>query len=566
MEFKCANCLQLGRDPKLLSCFHVFCSKCLSEKVVDFSIDCFICGMKTFLPDGQVLNLPTVENSYCLEHGSRSLKYYCATCQKVICDICKSTCHKQHSHHEIDQVLSYHMKELNATLKPLGDKLLEVRKAILNLESCEEKLVTRGEAIEKDLATMMNTIQDLLQVRKGKLLGCLHATVQEKCVNVKSQMSELAVVQAQLSSSLGFIKETLRSSGGQEVLMMKNTLLKQVSILLKESERVCSTASGDTLTMSLIASPQVLVNTCMEFEEIDTKSHELVTHQIMPNNQHQVKLLMQRLKTPILILSGLKGPCGVAVRGNGEVVVAEGCGDCVSIYNPSGEKLRSFGEFGTGLGKLNCPCEVAIDHEDHILVVDGSNHRIQMFSADGKFLTSVGSRGSGVLQFTEPDGIAINPVNKKIYVVSNNTHSIHILNQDLSFCNMFGKRGRNRGYLNYPWGVACSCNGEVYVTDSGNCRVQVFTPSGRFLREFGQKGKGPSEFRWPTGISISTDGQVVYVGDYGNRKVLLFSSDGWFLHSLGAQACKLGNIRGVNVDRFGLLYVCDTDNNRVLLY
>lgn len=286
-----------------------------------------------------------------------------------------------------------------------------------------------------------------------------------------------------------------------------------------------------------------------------------------PPDPTSLRLLSQRLQTPVLTLSGVKGPCGVAIRDNGQVLVAEGCGDRVSVFSSAGDWLLSFGGCGSGPGEFTCPCEVAVDWEGNVLVVDGSNRRIQKFTPEGQFLTSVGS--SGLVQFVEPDGIAVNPLNGNVYVVNNNTHRIQILNPDLSFCNAFGKEGTGCGYLRYPWGVACSPQGEVYITDSGNCRVQVFSPSGHFLRGFGQRGRGQGELRWPTGISISPDGSMVYVSDYGNHRVCVFSSEGVWLHNVGRKGKgtgEMGNTRGVKVDRHGLLYVCDTDNNRVLLY
>jgi DNA-binding beta-propeller fold protein YncE len=52
----------------------------------------------------------------------------------------------------------------------------------------------------------------------------------------------------------------------------------------------------------------------------------------------------------------------------------------------------------------------------------------------------------------------------------------------------------------------------VYVTEYGNHRVSVFTCEGKFLTSFGTKGSGPGQSRDPHRIAADKNG-VVYVGD-----------------------------------------------------
>ena len=105
-----------------------------------------------------------------------------------------------------------------------------------------------------------------------------------------------------------------------------------------------------------------------------------------------------------------------------------------------------------------------MDSDGNILVADSGNHRIQKFSAEGQFLTAVGTKGSGRLQFNNPDGIAFNTSNNKVYVTDYN-HRIQVLNSDLTHSSTFAKRGKGRGQLNDPRGIACDSVGNVYVVD-----------------------------------------------------------------------------------------------------
>ena len=115
-------------------------------------------------------------------------------------------------------------------------------------------------------------------------------------------------------------------------------------------------------------------------------------------------------------------PSGVAINQRGEVVVTEYEAHCVSVFSPSGKKLRSFGTRGSGQGQFESPRGITVDGDGNILVADSNNHRIQKFTAEGQFLAAVGKTGGGWLQFVEPYGITFNTINNKIYVTNKNHH------------------------------------------------------------------------------------------------------------------------------------------------
>ena len=79
-----------------------------------------------------------------------------------------------------------------------------------------------------------------------------------------------------------------------------------------------------------------------------------------------IKSPVEKLGTPILTLGWVKGPKGVALYERGEVVVTEWGVHCVSVFGPSGEKLRSFGTLGSGQGQFKYPHGVAVDGEGYI--------------------------------------------------------------------------------------------------------------------------------------------------------------------------------------------------------
>ena len=281
-----------------------------------------------------------------------------------------------------------------------------------------------------------------------------------------------------------------------------------------------------------------------------------------------VKSPVEKLGIPILTIDGITGiPCGVAINQRGEVVVTEKKGHCVSVFSPSGRKLRSFGMHGCGPGQFSKPSRLTVDREGNILLADYDNHRVQKLTAEGHFLAAVGTKGSGLLQFNEPTGIAFNAVNSKVYVTEWSNHRCHILNSDLTFSSTFGKRGSGEGQFDGPAGVACDSTGKVYVADCGSHRIQVFTAEGQFLRKFGKHGGRRGKLYGPGGIAVDTS-DIVYVSEVNNNRVSVFTSEGIYVTSFGRKGKGPGQFNvpsDLAIDN-GVVYVCDHLNNRVTVF
>jgi hypothetical protein len=82
------------------------------------------------------------------------------------------------------------------------------------------------------------------------------------------------------------------------------------------------------------------------------------------------------------------------------------------------------------------------------------------------------------------------------------------------------------GRLYNPMGVAISpVNGRIYITDQEYDKVLVLSPEGDFLFEFGGSGYSEREFRRPVGITCDKDG-LLYVVDYDNLRVLVYRDSG----------------------------------------
>ena len=273
--------------------------------------------------------------------------------------------------------------------------------------------------------------------------------------------------------------------------------------------------------------------------------------------------------TPVRTITGLKRPKGVAVSDDNHVIIIESNGNCVTILDREGKKVKSLGgKGGSGNVKFFSPRGIAISPDKFILVSD--DHRIQKISMDGYLIASVGEEGSGRLQFNVPDGIAISPITGQVYIADWFNHRIQVLNPDLAFSHSFGSKGSANGQFECPCDIAIDSQGLVYVADCLNHRIQKFSPDGKFLRQFGTRGSGPGQLKFPLSITIDTAGTgLVYVSEEDNDRISVFTSDGVFVSRFGSKGSNIDKFHGpcgLAFNKDGFLYVCDFSNSRLVVY
>ncbi len=244
-------------------------------------------------------------------------------------------------------------------------------------------------------------------------------------------------------------------------------------------------------------------------------------------------------------------------------------------------------------GSLVWPVSISLDSQGNLYVSDEWLNRISMFTSDGDWLGSWGIKGKADGEFDKPSGIAFDHEDN-LYIVDTGNNRVQKFTKNGQFLGKWGHEGTGDGEFNMPWGIDIDSNGDVFIADWRNDRIQKFTSDGQFLMKLGVPGSGDGELNRPTDMAVDGQG-LIYVADWQNDRVQVFDSEGRFITKIIGDATLskwaeqkldanpdmrlqreiaqglererfLSGPLGVEIDDNNLLFIIDSDRNRIQIY
>ena len=108
---------------------------------------------------------------------------------------------------------------------------MAVKEALTQLDKRCGEISNQRVAIEVNIHNTIGRFRQILDIRETELIGQLHKVMQRKLKRLAVQRDQMETIQAQLSSCLDFVRESLETDSQGEVLMMKTNTVKQVKEL-----------------------------------------------------------------------------------------------------------------------------------------------------------------------------------------------------------------------------------------------------------------------------------------------------------------------------------------------
>ncbi|XP_032425042.1 nuclear factor 7, brain-like [Xiphophorus hellerii] len=221
----CPVCLEIFKDPVLLSCSHSFCKECLQKYWRDKpGRECPVCTRRSsrdHLPFNLALkNLcetflqqreQRASEDLCSLH-SEKLKLFCLDHQQPVCVICRdSEKHTNHRIRPIDEAAQQHKKNLQETLEPLKKKL-ELRKKVQEeFDQTAEHLKVQARHTERQIMEQFKQLHQFLAEEEEARLAALREEEEQKRGMMKEKMEALSREIAALSDTVRATEEELRA-------------------------------------------------------------------------------------------------------------------------------------------------------------------------------------------------------------------------------------------------------------------------------------------------------------------------------------------------------------------
>ena len=247
----------------------------------------------------------------------------------------------------------------------------------------------------------------------------------------------------------------------------------------------------------------------------------------------------------------------IAVNSEGLLAVTDWGNKCVHLLTNNGTLVRSIGKGMLSSGLYG----VSFDLKGNVWVTDCPNNKVVKLSQDGRLLQTIHHASSESDCFSSPWGVYVS-AEGLIYICDSDNHRVTVHDEDGKFLFTSGLKGRGPGCFDNPAGIAFGSDGLVYVVYGGNKHVCVWSKEGNFRRHF------PCKYT-PSYIAATNDNHLL-ITSFSSHTVMVYTLEGELIHQFGAQGSGPGrfdNPYGICVDNdSGLVYVADWGNSRIQVF
>ena len=585
---KCDACIR--DDPALVLCLD--CGVFLCDHCCDYhkhnkeSLDHNVVSLKELKQKDIAVHLKP-KPLLCKEHDM-ALKFYCDTCDQLVCLYCTNKEHNGHDHDVVKKRASKHREQMDQIMAPVDRMINRLSDVCCNVTASSEEIGTQADTIDQHIDRHYEHLQQILQQKKANLKKEVHETCTQKRKALSAQLEQAQFIQAHLASVKGLYGVT-KDGSDEGALFVKKQIADDVSRL---------TISYNQLDVQPVESANLefipVDNAELHFPQfgmINTTSFTIVNipgyafagetigFNILKHrcclSEHNVSLVVEVRSMGKKIHSEVKGDrdgnflasfrCDrvgevtVLVTANGLTVRGSPC--TIKVHEGY-TKVDQPSKIINLDGKMGIPWGVAFGKDGFWAVADHSNNKIHVFNGQDQLVQTFGCYGKGDGQFDWPYGLAFNEENQ-IYVSDYRNHRIQKLTIRGDYLLQFGGKGTKPGKLCDPLSVLVH-NHEVYIADQINHRISVFTCEGKFCRTIGSD----KQLGRPHDLAINGQQQIL-VANFNHDCITIFTLEGDYVKTIGTKGTGVGHLwapTSIAVDRHGFILVTEYMNDRVSVF
>ena len=588
-HLECCICLDQYKDPKLLSCFHVFCKQCLECLVLQEEgqsiLRCPNCRCATTLPPHGVSGLQydfhahhlfeiqdmlvKAKEPKCEKCKQKSAATgFCRDCGKLVCDKCTEMhqAWEDLTNHQIVPIQDVQADAAN--LIPPKKKVLYCPKhkdSVLKIycETCNELICTDC-TIRLHQGHHYDVISDTFPKHKRKILSQLEP-VKHHLATVNQALHTFDVRSREIQDQKAAVQEEIHVKIEQLHQVLEQRRTELIGQLDQLTQHKLKTLAAQRDQVELL---HTQLTSCLEYMEGSLKT----------GTEGEILELKAPLLKQINRITASFSPDTLAPEEEANIFLVAGkdlhhaCEKFAEVVVAQSARPEKCYSTGNGL-------KSATVGEPTTVTVHAVDQQGKVTPKPVKALTAKLVRSRDATRAE----CQVRRVGKSKYELQYQpaTRGEHQLHIRINGKNIKGspytvtvmpspkslrKPVRSIWNLQEPWGIATNSRGHIVVAEyHGHC-VSVFTPEGHKIRSFGSKGTSHTQFNRPSGIAVDKDDNIIVV-DHGNHRIQKFTSEGKVLMAVGTSGSgpqQFKHPSGASISNTSdKIYIADSHNHRI---
>ena len=593
-EKSCDACIDGGKGPAVVLCStcrqflctfcheHHRCNKIMSHhQMVGLDQELVRLVPSIMTPTEHLCSQP--------HHEKEELKFYCETCQCLVCRGCTLVLHKDHRIAEVCDIAKVHRDGMREVLVCAQEMASKLTSAIGASDKMAEQVETTRENATLLINQAFEQLHQAIEERKKTLLSEMEAISLSKTTALSLQKEQLVKIQDEIGRYTEMTSHILQTHTDHEVVALgdllptelKATLKKVggVSLTPRQFSDVHVTLQTDSLMKELsifghvMASPPSPSQSTWSSKsaarmvysvKVETKSSEgerypygglQVKAELRPKS-HDGAVVPGKVEDhedgtyTITLTPQAAGPHQLLITMDGEHVQGSPHDLDVrhnysTLCNPQQVIRCSGGTYG-----------IAIHDSGDIYVACGDNS-VHVFDQGGLVKRTIGSTGKCDGQFSTPHGISIK--GDVMYVAEFHNDCIQKLTTEGQFLQKL--RGSGQGWFTYPISVIVDQRDRMIVADHHHHRVVILDQNGNWLLTINGDVSGAQGFKKPYGLALDPQGNI-HVASYSSNTIKVFKPEGTYVRSYG----DIKGPSGIAIDEKGYSLVCEENGNCLSIF
>ncbi|XP_068675471.1 tripartite motif-containing protein 2-like [Montipora foliosa] len=517
-------------------------------------------------------------------HEDQPLEFYCEDCKVLICHKCTVVSHDRHFKTDTQKAAQEQKMQMSDAVAKVKAEIVRYESEIKKQTDLRNKNKVEILNEEKKMTdTVEKLIRDLRE-HERKMKAKFHEIYEAEQKHHATRLENFELVATQLKSCLERCQSILNRNFSVEILQTNHAILGRCNELLnvRKPDLYMSPLVHYLVEKKLDLMDRVVVtktdpSKCLAEgqDSKEVKQSKETYFVIVTKDSEEFQCFQQddKIKVNILTPEGDQLKTDIKDTKDGKYTVAYTPQDAgqhrlevlvngqpmtgspwiVQVHQHQYQFAFQFGSQGKRRGQFHGIYDIDVSQKTGtIAVADSRNRRIQLFSSEGKFRREV--RLNGV-----PFSVAFTDSGNLLTLIPESDNKLRLFSEEGHLIKQI-----NDKHLDDPCTLFIASDGRIIITDYGDKKIKVLSPDGNDLL---QSFSAPDCDEFPfCAIYYQNKFFVSYVPA---NCVKVFDRTGVYLLDIGCKGSNDGQFfgcRGLVIDKYNRLIVCDTSNHRLQLF